>query len=117
LLLNRSISRSFLFFQMSYTPVGHRQRMRRRGPKQSLERGQLRSKRDLLKRPINTCLTQAEEAKKRAEAKQALIDKKLKKMQKSGAWNIAGSACEAWDWFQVFCLCCFFISWDWFQTV
>lgn len=41
-----------------------------------------------------------EDAVQKAKARKELLEKQTKKMQKPGAWNIAGSACEAWDWFQ-----------------
>ena len=41
-----------------------------------------------------------EEAQKRAADRQAKIDRQIQAMQKPGAWSIAGSACEEWDWFQ-----------------
>jgi hypothetical protein len=42
----------------------------------------------------------AEEALRKSRAKQAKSDKLKQAMQKPGAWDIASSACVAWDWFQ-----------------
>lgn len=41
-----------------------------------------------------------EDALRKSREKEAKIENLKRAMQKPGAWNIASSACTAWDWFQ-----------------